>query len=76
MINKLVQFIQNNFDPQQDVRADSTLESLGLNSYQLIEIIVFIEEEWNIETDLQQMNLQAGSKLQDIVDFIEKNQIS
>ncbi|MBD5608113.1 MAG: acyl carrier protein [Desulfovibrio sp.] len=62
---------QLNVSPDE-VKPDSTFEALGADSLDLTELIMAMEEEFDIE--IADDDSQKILKVQDAIDFIENNQ--
>lgn len=59
--------------PAENIRPDSTLESLGLDSLDLIDALFEIEDEFKIRLPQDASGVRAAT-VQDVVDSIEKIQ--
>ena len=60
--------------PAENIRLDSTLESLGLDSLDLIEALFEIEDEFNIRLPQDGASGVRTATVQEVVDSIEKLQ--
>jgi len=61
------------FIPADDINQDDTLTSLGFDSLKMVELIVALEDEFNIvfnDSDLNPENLTA---VESIINLIEKH---
>jgi acyl carrier protein len=58
--------------PQEKIRPDATLESLGLDSLDLIEVLFEVEEAFNIRVPQDGAAAVKAATLQDIIDNVEK----
>jgi acyl carrier protein len=56
----------------EKIRPDATLESLGLDSLDLIEVIFEVEEAFNIRVPQDGAAAVKAATLQDIIDNVEK----
>jgi acyl carrier protein len=56
----------------EKIRPDATLESLGLDSLDLIEVLFEVEEAFNIRVPQDGAAAVKAATLQDIMDSIEK----
>ena len=54
------------------ITPDATLESLGLDSLDLIELLFEVEDEFNIRIPQESAAASRGGTVKDIVDSIEK----
>jgi acyl carrier protein len=59
--------------PAENIRLDSTLESLGLDSLDLIDALFEIEDEFNVRLPQDASGVRTAT-IQDVVDSIEKLQ--
>jgi acyl carrier protein len=57
---------------RERITPDSTLESLGLDSLDLIELLFEVEDEFNIRVPQEGGAALKAATVQDIVDSIEK----
>lgn len=57
---------------KDDVKLESSFDDLGMDSVDRVEIIMKLEEEFNIE--IKDEDADAFSKVKDIVDYIEKQE--
>ena len=69
MYEKLVENAarQLNIDPA-DITPDSTFESLGIDSLDMVELIMDLESELGVELEIENQNI---SNFQQLADFIE-----
>ena len=69
MYEKLVDYAakQLELDPSQ-ITADSTFESLGIDSLDIVEMIMDLEGELGVELDMEDQKI---SNFQELADFIE-----
>ena len=58
--------------PPEKIRPEATLESLGLDSLDLIEVLFEVEEEFNIRVPQDGAAAVKAATLQDIIDNVEK----
>jgi acyl carrier protein len=58
--------------PPEKIRPDATLESLGLDSLDLIEVLFEVEEAFNIRVPQDGAAAVKAATLQDIIDNVEK----
>lgn len=59
--------------PAENIRLDSTLESLGLDSLDLIDALFEIEDEFNVRLPQDASGVRTAT-IQDVVESIEKLQ--
>ena len=69
MYEKLVESVsaQLRIDPS-DITPESTFESLGIDSLDMVELIMDLESELGVELDIENQNI---SNFQMLADFIE-----
>ena len=69
MYEKLVDYAakQLELDPSQ-ITADSTFESLGIDSLDIVEMIMDLEGELGVELDMEDQKI---SNFQELAEFIE-----
>ena len=70
MYEKLVEFAAKQLDLDTDaITPESTFESLGIDSLDIVEMIMDLESELNIELDLENQKVATFGEL---AQFIEK----
>lgn len=69
MYEKLVNYAarQLEMDPS-DITPDSTFESLGIDSLDVVEMIMDLESELGIELDMEDQKISTFQELADFVD--------
>ena len=69
MYEKLVSFAatQLELDPSE-ITPDSTFESLGIDSLDIVEMIMDLESELGIELDMENQNITTFRELADFID--------
>lgn len=68
--DKVVEIIKNQFDIDEVSPETNLMEDLGSDSIGLLELVMEIEEEFNLEIDDSQLgNIKT---IQDVVDSIEE----
>ena len=68
MYEKLVSYAVNNLELNaEDIHPDSTFESLGIDSLDIVEMMMELENELGIELDLENQKLTT---FQDLADFV------
>ena len=69
MYEKLVNYAarQLELDPSQ-ITSDSTFESLGIDSLDIVEMIMDLESELGVELDMEDQKI---SNFQELADFID-----
>ena len=69
MYNKLVSFActQLDLDPSE-ITPDSTFESLGIDSLDIVEMIMDLESELGIELDMEDQKITNFRELADFID--------
>ena len=69
MYEKLVDYAarQLELDPSQ-ITPDSTFESLGIDSLDIVEMIMDLESELGVELDMEDQKIQNFQELADFID--------
>ena len=69
MYEKLVNYAarQLELDPSQ-ITPDSTFESLGIDSLDIVEMIMDLESELGVELDMEDQKIQNFQELADFID--------
>lgn len=69
MYEKLVAFAakQLELDPEE-INPDSTFESLGIDSLDIVEMIMDLESELGVELDLEDQKITTFRELSDFID--------
>ncbi len=69
MYNKLVSYAADmlKIDPDE-IRPDSTFESLGIDSLDIVEMIMDLESELGVELEMEDQKIAT---FQELADFIE-----
>ena len=69
MYEKLVSHIVNQLEiPADEITPNSTFESLGIDSLDVVELIMDLESELNVELEMEDQRINT---LQELADFIE-----
>lgn len=69
MYNKLVSYAAKQLDLNpEDITPDSTFESLGIDSLDIVEMIMDLESELGVELEMEDQKI---STFQELADFIE-----
>lgn len=69
MYEKLVSYAVNQMGLEaSEITPDSTFDSLGIDSLDVVEMLMELENELNIELDIDDQNI---STFKDLADFIE-----
>lgn len=69
MYEKLVSYVAKQLEiDAADISPDSTFESLGIDSLDIVEMIMDLESELGIELEMEDENI---STFQELADFIE-----
>ena len=57
-----------------DIRDDTSLiNDMALDSMQILELIVFLEEAFKFSIDTENLNIDTFDRFSDLVDFIDTN---
>ena len=69
MYEKLVKYAAKQLEiDASDIRPDSTFESLGIDSLDIVEMIMDLESELGVELDMEDQKITT---FQELADFIE-----
>ena len=69
MFEKLASYASRQLDIDiSEIQPDSTFESLGIDSLDVVEIVMDLESELGIELDFEDQNINT---FQDLADFVE-----
>ena len=69
MFEKLAKYAARQLDLDvDDIRPDSTFESLGIDSLDVVEMIMDLESELGVELDMEDQKITT---FQELADFIE-----
>ena len=69
MFEKLASYASRQLDIDiSEIQPNSTFESLGIDSLDVVEIVMDLESELGIELDFEDQNI---STFQDLADFVE-----
>ena len=69
MYEKLVKYAAKQLEiDASDIRPDSTFESLGIDSLDIVEMIMDLESEMGVELDMEDQKITTFQELADFVD--------
>ena len=69
-LERLQKIIVKDFELKpEDLKANASLESLGLDSMSTIDLLFSIEDEFNIQVSREPVELKT---IQDVVDYIDR----
>ena len=69
MYEKLVKYAAKQLEiDASDIRPDSTFESLGIDSLDIVEMIMDLESELGVELDMEDQKITT---FQELADFVE-----
>ncbi len=69
MYEKLVDYISRQMDiDASEIKPDSTFESLGIDSLDIVEMVMDLETELGIELEMEDQKIAT---LQELADFID-----
>ena len=69
-LERLQKIIAKDFELKpEDLKANASLESLGLDSMSTIDLLFSIEDEFNIQVSREPVELKM---IQDVVDYIDR----
>ena len=72
MKNKIIEVIHNACALEEKVTEESILEMLSLDSLTFVSIIVALENEFEIEFDIEKLNINNWETVQDIIEIVEE----
>ena len=68
MFEKIAAYVANHMDiPAEDITRDTTFESLGIDSLDMVEMVMDLEQEIGVELELEEKLATVG----ELVDFVE-----
>ena len=68
MFEKIATYVANQMDiPAEDITRDTTFESLGIDSLDMVEMVMDLEQEIGVELELEEKLATVG----ELVDFVE-----
>ena len=74
MYEKLVKYAAKQLEiDASEIRPDSTFESLGIDSLDIVEMIMDLESELGVELDMEDQKITT---FQELADFVESKLIS
>ena len=69
MYEKLVDYISRQMDiDASEIKPDSTFESLGIDSLDIVEMVMDLESELGVELEMEDQKIAT---LQELADFID-----
>ena len=69
MYEKLVDYISRQMDIDvTEIKPDSTFESLGIDSLEIVEMVMDLESELGVELEMEDQKITT---LQELADFID-----
>lgn len=71
ILSKIQEILANNFDINEDVTPDTKISDLGIDSMKFLEVLFYIEEEYNVELDPSVF--ESVRTIQDLIKNIEKS---
>ena len=67
IFEKVVALIKENVNDAQEITADTTFESLGIDSLDIVEMVMSLEEELDMQIELEEKLSTVG----EFVNYIE-----
>ena len=68
MFEKIAAYVANQMDiSAEDITRDTTFESLGIDSLDMVEMVMDLEQEIGVELELEEKLATVG----ELVDFVE-----
>ena len=71
MINKILNIIKNSCALSDEVTQETNFVDLSLDSLSFIFIIVNLEEEFNIEFEIEKLDIRKWIKVSDLINIVE-----
>ena len=69
MFNKIVEYASRQLEiPAEEITRDTTFESLGVDSLDIVEMTRDFEAELGVERDMEGMNISTFGELADYMD--------
>ena len=69
MFNKIVEYASRQLEiPAEEITRDTTFESLGVDSLDIVEMTMDFEAELGVELDMEGMNIPTFGELADYMD--------
>ena len=69
MFNKIVEYASRQLEiPAEEITRDTTFESLGVDSLDILEMTMDFEAELGVELDMEGMNISTFGELADYMD--------
>ncbi len=71
MFNKIVEYASRQLEiPAEEITRDTTFESLGVDSLDIVEMTMAVEEEFGLE-DMDEEDLSGISTVADLVRYLK-----
>ncbi len=68
MFEKIASYLAGQMDiPVEDIKRETTFESLGIDSLDMVEMVMDLEEELKVELEMEEKVATVG----ELVDFVE-----
>ena len=69
MFNKIVEYASRQLEiPAEEITRDTTFESLGVDSLDIVEMTMDFEADLGVELDMEGMNISTFGELADYMD--------
>ena len=69
LFNKIVEYASRQLEiPAEEITRDTTFESLGVDSLDIVEMTMDFEAELGVELDMEGMNISTFGELADYMD--------
>ena len=72
MNEKIIEIIKKNCALDDEITIDSELKLLSLDSLTFVTILLEIEELYNIEFDIEKLNIKSWDTVIDLIKEVEK----
>ena len=75
MQGKIIDIIKSNCALDEDITIDTYISDLSLDSLSFISIIVEIESLFNIEFDIETLDIKTWSTVGDIIEYVMRERL-
>ena len=73
MSDKIISIIKGECALKEDITIDTQISDLSLDSLSFISIIVEIENLYNIEFDIETLDIKTWNTVGDIIEYVMRN---
>ena len=75
MQDKIIDIIKSECALDEDITIDTKISDLSLDSLSFISIIVEIEDTFNIEFDIETLDIKTWSTVGDIIEYVMRERL-